>query len=296
LLKDYKLAYYLSMRKDYNPERIPINQDESKGFTPILVILGIVLILGIAGGVYYFGKSRSPNIADQPQIVASPTQKSASETQDWKTYTNSKLKFSFQYPSDHTAYNDIDQKKPALIPADSDSNKIYIASNEEMVFCCEPSTLSFSIEESDQAPRQKAEEYLAGWETEKPIIKDSMFAGLPAVEASGRGGYGPPHKLIITSRMNSLLIIRQNADDQFFDQILSTFKFLDSINGIGLQICPDEWYEDDSPCLPTKSSSECNKSEDKRQYFILNGQRRELTEFDMDWVKNNCSIQPQIVQ
>lgn len=27
-----------------------------KGFTPIIIILGIILILGIVSGVYYFGK------------------------------------------------------------------------------------------------------------------------------------------------------------------------------------------------------------------------------------------------
>ena len=37
-------------------------------------------------------------------------------------------------------------------------------------------------------------------------------------------------------------------------------------------------------------------SSEQKEYFILEGKRRELKEFDLDWIKKNCDIKPQIVQ
>lgn len=53
----------------------------SKGFAPIIIILGIVLLLGIAGGAYYLVKSQAPGpqpektatISPAPQVTAFPS-------------------------------------------------------------------------------------------------------------------------------------------------------------------------------------------------------------------------------
>lgn len=54
-----------------------------------------------------------------------------------------------------------------------------------------------------------------------------------------------------------------------------------------LRVCPEEWIQNKMPGLETQEAKE---------YFILEGKRREIKEFDMEWVKKNCSIKPQIVQ
>lgn len=54
-----------------------------------------------------------------------------------------------------------------------------------------------------------------------------------------------------------------------------------------LQECPDEWIEDRMPTIEGYKSD--------RQYFIFNGQRKEIKNYDLDWIKNNCSIQVQYV-
>ncbi len=78
-----------------------------KGFAPILILVGILVIIGVAGGAYYFGKSQvsksqlpNPVVASQtPQPTTAPQPSSASdETANWKTYTNDYWKFQFQYP------------------------------------------------------------------------------------------------------------------------------------------------------------------------------------------------------
>ena len=213
-----------------------------KGQIGILIIVGILVVVAMAGGAYFLGRSSksvpttqpipqtvnsqsTPTISESTSSAVYPAPSGAGDMANWKTYTNTKTGYQFKYPSNHTAYSEVDQKKPVLIPALSTSDIVNIASTEEMVFCCEPSTLSFSLEVSGKNPKQRAEEYLASvpeWETEKPEIKDTVFAGLPAVEAIGRGGYGPPYKLIVVSRMNFLLVIVQNANDPLLNQILST--------------------------------------------------------------------------
>lgn len=54
----------------------------------------------------------------------------------------------------------------------------------------------------------------------------------------------------------------------------------------GLKICPDEWIDNQMPG---------DKSEEGRQYYILDGERRELKEFNTDWVQNNCNLEKQVV-
>lgn len=54
-----------------------------------------------------------------------------------------------------------------------------------------------------------------------------------------------------------------------------------------LQDCPEEWIQNK---MPGPASSEV------KEYFIYRGERKELKEFDMEWIKKNCNIKPQIVQ
>ena len=49
-----------------------------------------------------------------------------------------------------------------------------------------------------------------------------------------------------------------------------------------LRICPDEWYIDLMP------KTGINFTRD--QYLIVNGERRELSEFDVDWIRKNCIV------
>ena len=56
-----------------------------------------------------------------------------------------------------------------------------------------------------------------------------------------------------------------------------------------LRICPQEWIVNRMPGV----------SPDRRPrrdaYFILNGKRREMSAFDMTWVRRHCRLRPQSV-
>lgn len=52
--------------------------------------------------------------------------------------------------------------------------------------------------------------------------------------------------------------------------------------------CPDEWIYD-------KMLSTGNYSEENRQYFIIDGERKELKDYDLEWIQGNCSVEVQYV-
>lgn len=55
-----------------------------------------------------------------------------------------------------------------------------------------------------------------------------------------------------------------------------------------LQVCPDEWIDNQMP-------GTFEQRDHQRQYYILDGKRREISEFDSDWVSKNCNLEKQIV-
>ena len=65
--------------------------------------------------------------------------------------------------------------------------------------------------------------------------------------------------------------------------ILYTFQ---STKTNKLQVCPQAWIQNKMPRILE------DKDNNPREYFVLEGKRRELSEFDLDWVKSNCKIQP----
>lgn len=54
-----------------------------------------------------------------------------------------------------------------------------------------------------------------------------------------------------------------------------------------LKQCPDKWIDNQMPSTDPKNS--------EKQYFILNGVRRELVEFDLEWIEKNCNLKKQQV-
>lgn len=87
---------------------------KEKGFTPILLLVGFLLIVAVAGGAYYFGKSQSvrpeavstPNPTITSQVIPSPSTAITSATSlatAWSgrlnLYSDSTLGISFQYPA-----------------------------------------------------------------------------------------------------------------------------------------------------------------------------------------------------
>lgn len=70
-----------------------------KGFiAPLFLALVALLILGGGAYVYVQIKQIDSNAHNPPEITASTTQTSNPQTTGWKTYTNAKYGFEFEYP------------------------------------------------------------------------------------------------------------------------------------------------------------------------------------------------------
>ena len=69
-----------------------------------IILIGILILAGVAGGAYYFGKSQAPKsknpvvTSTSPTPDASPAPTGAEETANWKTYTNTQYSYSISYP------------------------------------------------------------------------------------------------------------------------------------------------------------------------------------------------------
>jgi hypothetical protein len=60
-------------------------------------------------------------------------------------------------------------------------------------------------------------------------------------------------------------------------------------NPVGLKrACPEAWIVNNMPGP--------NHHIRRQEYLIYKSERHELKEFDMEWIKKNCKIEPQMVQ
>ncbi|NMA44910.1 MAG: hypothetical protein GX950_03825 [Candidatus Diapherotrites archaeon] len=48
-----------------------------------------------------------------------------------------------------------------------------------------------------------------------------------------------------------------------------------------LKVCPDKLIQNDMPSIMPITNS---------NYYLINGERKEIIDFDANWVKNNCTI------
>ena len=62
-----------------------------------------------------------------------------------------------------------------------------------------------------------------------------------------------------------------------------------------LRVCPEEKIINAMPTSGSESLGGYDAGVPPREYFILNGERREIEEFDMNWVEENCSFEEQVV-
>src|SRR3989338_6125620 len=109
------------------------------------------------------------------------------------------------------------------------------------------------------------------------VLAVGVFVGLRFNDSS--------HELVDLQEENDNL---QSQIDELQNKIEELQK--ETAEDEKLRFCPDEWYDNQMPCsCATENCSECNNP--PRQYFIVDGVRRELSEFDMVWVEENCDLE-----
>jgi len=158
---------------------------------------------------------------------------------NWLTYENDKYGFRFKYPEDHTAYRSADQVKQVLIPADSDSDYAAIAEKESHLFCCEAVKLEIFIVNEDISAKEWFDKNYDKYfiddfikddgEIESFVMskKEFDFLGKNALEIIGYGDRLSTYKLIVIKEKNYLVVINQNMQSEFLDNVLGTFEFIE---------------------------------------------------------------------
>jgi hypothetical protein len=66
---------------------------------------------------------------------------------------------------------------------------------------------------------------------------------------------------------------------------------LSACAGEKLRECPDGWYIDRTPSVREGIFTSSGDNE----YFMKDGVRREISEFDVEWVEQNCGLEPRIL-
>lgn len=98
-----------------------------KGFAPILILLGILLVVVVAGGVFYFGRQTNPKPPQNQVIVSNPqVLLTTDKISNWKTYTNQKYGYEIKFPTnwfegpgrgDQSSYQPSDFESQSFTPS-----------------------------------------------------------------------------------------------------------------------------------------------------------------------------------
>lgn len=205
-------------------------QCKQKGFAPILILVGILIIAAVAGGAYFLGKQATPKTSQslqpittsQPSPIPDEIASSDPSVANWRTYTNIKYGFSFKYPDEYLPFGFNGDKFTLATPMDTKVT-VDVAADRIMR---EP-VLWFEIETTEKTARELTNEWLKKYPHNQPLVRDIIFGGKPAIEGRGQtGGYNFPYRLIIIPRNGFLMMITQALEEPLLDAILSTFKFI----------------------------------------------------------------------
>lgn len=275
-----------------------------KGFASILIVLvGIIVIAGVAGGAYYLGTQRpssSPTLQPISQSTPVPTANNAesttsAETADWKIYTDTTNRFTIKYPNSWLQFTLSDKtggylSKIALVPqAPSDKQQLgELPGVRIAVLKLDPKNCTNSAE--------YAQEEINAYLNNKNLypnlqIKPLILDGIPGYRIdSGSPGVtaqrGPEVYMFQCPTEIQMSFDPEGIENgiQLFDQILSTFKFLED----KLKVCPDNWFEFFSPIQAVNNP-----------YYGQEGQFMTINEsldlipaekFDLEWIRKNCEV------
>ena len=224
-----------------------------KGQTGILILTGIVILIAVAGGIFFLGrvsvpKPEAPVATSSPQPSPLSTETPAQvedPTTNWKTYTDSQYKFTLKYPPELELelIDGVNNFKQVSLHEKAREPGINVTPIIIRVLGKNIQNAAYAVQQ-----RQDAEKMLELKQGESMQVIGTMFTrtvdtdidGITAATYAGRAVPGYPaeilpyEKRIIFTKGNDLYVLLvtplgNSETDKFtdyFNQILSTFRFL----------------------------------------------------------------------
>ena len=127
------------------------------------------------------------------------------------------------------------------------------------------------------------EYYYLGGEESKYFNPDGSIYGTTVLRYDASGEAIEPGTYYMLAEWNDA------SSSIKYDFTDGSFTILDEENGLveeKFRFCPDVWADNQEPPF--------SPIPEERQYFIVGEERRELYEFDLDWVKENCDLEIEI--
>jgi hypothetical protein len=216
--------------------------ENQKGFALIVVALIVLVLAGAGGAGYYLVNKHSQKqtvctmeakicpdgssvgrVGPNCEFSACPEVK-ADETVNWITYENDKYSFEIKYPSDYSLFQETNQPKEEVIPADLNSQTIFITDKLRMFFCCEPDYLTVEILDIyyDDLEKLANEEYIQPEDLETKGYID--FNGEKAYQVNDGCGFYSGGNFILVNHNLKTYYIKHDCMN-LSKEIISTFKF-----------------------------------------------------------------------
>jgi hypothetical protein len=199
---------------------VPENPKKSSPLLIIAIILAVVALLAVVA--YFFGaKYFAPQLTSTPTPVAvltpSPT---IDPTANWKAYTNTTLGFSFKYPETWIESGPLSKE---------DTTIIYVTSDEKIGTGSEPLQYYLWVTNVNKLPDSQFSKEIINNATfyKSDSAVPSRFGALAFFitkdEKQYIGIFLTPYDGVISAKFPS-----QDKYVSIFDQILSTFKFIEA--------------------------------------------------------------------
>ena len=202
-----------------------------KGFSVILVLISVLVLVGIVGGAYFLLPKTQTKTTQQivPPITPQPTP-TPNQTANWKTYTNTKYGYSIKYPN--TWY--------VIFPGNDGAESINLKSFQESAISQQEQhslslgkdkimiTLGFYGQINNSQPLlewlKSNGKYVSNMTGVPQSVENSIIANKPVLKMNYQTG--PFYVFSNGKNVFYVYFTPENSNlTSIFDQILSTFKF-----------------------------------------------------------------------
>ena len=216
---------------------------KQKGFTPIIILIGILIVALIGSGAYYLGNKKAPLPSPSPvSVQPSSTSSSSDETLNWKTYKNDKYGIEFQYPD---SWMLDDHEALSINLPDQSKNFVQInitneaSTRDDELNSCQPGKASAVYQVGKLRDSQQTFEKFVDFDIENPErgIPPAVKPKLISTEVGGRKALKIERTIdncmtefyYVDQNLDKYLTISfiadKNNDKLLHNQILSTFRF-----------------------------------------------------------------------